>query len=98
MAKQPAVYILASQKYGTLYTGVTGDIRARVWQHRSHLIEGFTQRYGVERLVYFEFFADFPSAIKREKQIKKWNRRWKIRIIEENNPDWVDLWSQIAIE
>ena len=90
-ARHPCVYILASGKHGTLYIGVTSDLIARLHQHREGLIEGFTSRYGVSRLVYFEMSDDMPTAIAREKQLKKWRRAWKIELIEEANPDWVDL-------
>jgi putative endonuclease len=93
--KQPAVYILASRRNGTLYAGVTSDLRQRVWQHKNSAIYGFTRRYGVRRLVYYELCEDMLSAITREKQIKHWNRAWKIRIIEKMNPDWEDLWPGI---
>ncbi len=93
--KQPAVYILASQRHGTLYTGVTSDLRRRIWQHKNDFVEGFTKTYGVHRLVYFELCPDMTSAIAREKQIKHWNRSWKLRIIEKMNPEWQDLWPQI---
>ena len=92
---QPAVYILASQRNGTLYTGVTSDLPKRIWEHKNDATEGFSKRYGVHLLVYFELLADMPSAITREKQIKKWNRAWKIRLIEEMNPEWRDLWDEI---
>ena len=90
--KQPCVYILASQRNGTLYTGVTSDLIKRVWEHKNSCVEGFTQKYGVHQLVYFEFHEDMVSAITREKQIKKWNRSWKLRLIEEQNPSWKDLY------
>jgi putative endonuclease len=93
---QPAVYILASQRNGTLYTGVTGDLPKRIWEHKSDLAEGFSKHYGVHLLVYFELHSDMPSAIAREKQIKKWNRVWKIRLIEAMNPEWRDLWDEIV--
>jgi putative endonuclease len=92
---QPAVYILASQRNGTLYTGVTSDLPKRIWEHRSDAAEGFPKRYGVHLLVYFELHSAMLSAITREKQIKKWNRIWKIRLIEETNPEWRDLWNEI---
>jgi putative endonuclease len=95
MTKQPTVYILASRRNGTLYTGVTGDLVNRIWEHRSGLVEGFTKRYGVHRLVYFEVHDHMPEAIRREKQIKKWNRAWKIDLIERTNPRWHDLWPTI---
>jgi putative endonuclease len=90
------VYLLASRKYGTLYLGVTNDLVRRIHQHREGLTPGFTSRYGVKRLVWFERFADAPSAIQREKELKKWRRDWKIRLLEETNPDWLDLYDGIA--
>jgi len=92
MNRQPTVYILASKRNGTLYTGVTSDLARRIWEHRNDLVEGFTKRYGVHRLVYFEQHTRMDEAILREKQIKKWNRAWKIKLIEDANPDWQDLW------
>ncbi len=96
MRKQPCVYILASQRNGTLYIGVTSDLVKRVWEHQHNLVEGFTQRYGVHTLVYFEPHDTMEEAIRREKQLKKWNRAWKIVLIEQHNPQWEDLWSTIA--
>jgi putative endonuclease len=93
--KQPAVYVLASGRNGTLYVGVTSDLVQRTWQHREHLAGGFTAKHSVEDLVWYELHATMDSAISREKQIKKWNRAWKVRLIEESNPYWIDLWSQI---
>ena len=95
MTKQPALYILASQPNGTLYTGVTTDLVRRVWEHRSDLVEGFTERYRVHRLVYFEVHNHIEEAIRREKRIKKWRRAWKVDLIEESNPQWRDLWPTI---
>ena len=92
---QPAVYILASQRNGTLYTGVTSNLVKRVWEHKNDTAEGFSKRYGVHLLVYFELHSDMLAAITREKQIKKWNRAWKIKLIELVNPDWRDLWNEI---
>jgi len=89
--RQPCVYILATGKHGTLYIGVTSDLMGRLHQHREGLIEGFTSRYGVIHLVRFEMFDDMASAIVREKQLKKWNRDWKLNLIESDNPEWVDL-------
>lgn len=91
MEKQPCVYILASGKCGTLYIGVTSNLVARLHRHREGLIEGFTSRYGVTRLVYFEMADTMEAAIGREKQLKKWNRDWKLNLIEAGNPDWIDL-------
>lgn len=96
--KQPAVYIMASRRNGTLYTGVTSDLVRRVWEHRNDLVEGFTKRYGVHCLVYFELGGEMIEAIQREKRLKKWNRSWKISLIEEMNPEWKDLWSTIVGE
>ena len=90
------VYILASKRNGTLYTGVTGDLANRVWQHKNDVIEGFTRKYGVHMLVWFEEYADVHVAIEREKQIKGWNRAWKIRLIEKSNSGWNDLFDKFA--
>jgi len=89
--KHPAVHILASKRNGTLYTGVTSDLARRVWEHKNDLVEGFTQKYGVHMLVHYEWHDDMHSAITREKQSKKWNRTWKLRLIERENPEWRDL-------
>ena len=96
MTKQPAVYILASKRNGTLYIGVTSDLVKRVWQHRNDVFEGFTKKYGVHTLVYYEMHASMAEAIQREKQLKKWNRAWKLALIEEANPQWHDLWPEIT--
>jgi putative endonuclease len=93
--KQPAVYILASQRNGTLYTGVTSDLIKRIWQHREGVVEGFTQCHEVKTLVWYEIHAAMESAIMREKTLKKWNRVWKLELIEERNPCWIDLWPEI---
>jgi len=90
-SRQPCTYILASQKRGTLYIGVTSDLVVRVWQHRSGTVPSFTSRYRVFRLVHAEFFDDMTGAIAREKQLKRWHRRWKINLIESGNPNWEDL-------
>ncbi len=90
------VYILASRIGGTLYIGVTNDLIRRVAEHRLKQVNGFTKKYGIDRLVYFEQFNDTENAIRREKQLKKYNRAWKIRQIEELNPNWDDLYSSIA--
>ncbi|MCG3773333.1 MAG: hypothetical protein JW395_0139 [Nitrospira sp.] len=95
MSKQPAVYILASKRNGTLYIGVTSDLIKRTWEHKNDSGEGFTKRYKVHRLVYYELHADMESAIRREKQMKKWNRGWKLELIEKQNPDWRDVWEGI---
>ncbi|HEB56485.1 MAG TPA: GIY-YIG nuclease family protein [Gammaproteobacteria bacterium] len=96
MNKQPAVYLLASKRNGTLYTGVTSNLVVRVWEHKNNQVEGFTQKYGVHRLVYFELHQNMASAIVREKQIKKWKRQWKLALIEKNNADWKDLYDEIV--
>ncbi len=96
MSGQPCVYILASQRNGTLYVGVTSDLVKRVWEHKNDAVDGFTNRYGVHNLVYYELHADMLAAIAREKQLKKWNRAWKIELIESGNPEWRDLWEEIV--
>ncbi len=90
------VYILASAKNGTLYIGVTNDLLRRVYEHRNDFIDGFTSRYKVHMLVHYEVFNDMYEAIRREQRLKKWKRVWKIRLIEESNPQWRDLYSEIA--
>ena len=95
MSKQPAVYILANKRNGTLYIGVTSNLLKRVWEHRNDLVAGFTKRYNVHLLVYYELHEDMESAITREKQLKKWNRAWKLELIEKQNPGWRDLWEGI---
>ena len=89
------VYILASKKFGTLYIGMTRDLIKRVWEHQSDLVESFTKKYIVHTLVYFEVFDDIEYALKREKQLKNWKRDWKINLIEKDNPEWVDLYSNL---
>jgi putative endonuclease len=94
--KQPAVYILASgPRGGTLYIGVTSDLVQRIWQHRNHVVHGFTERYSVDRLVHYELFGTMEYAIEREKRLKKWNRAWKLRLVQEHNPTWRDLWDEV---
>ena len=90
------VYLLASQRHGTLYLGVTNDLVRRVYQHKSKAVPGFTAKYGVDRLVWYACYDDPRAAIAREKDIKKWRRDWKIRLIEEDNPDWLDLYDAFA--
>ena len=90
------VYILASKPYGTLYTVVTGKLAGRIYEHKNDLFPGFTARYGVHMLVWFETHSDVYAAIAHEKQIKGWNRDWKIRLIEKTNPDWEDLYPRIS--
>ena len=94
---QPAVYLLASEPNGTLYVGVTSDLVKRIWQHRNESIDGFTKKYAVHLLVWFEQHETMESAITRENQIKKWNRAWKMRLVEERNPYWNDLWESILL-
>ena len=94
--KQPCVYILANKRNGALYVGVTSDMMKRGWKHRQGVEEGFTRKYGVQMLVHYEVCENMLSAISREKQLKKWNRAWKLRLIEERNPAWRDLWQDIV--
>jgi putative endonuclease len=89
------VYIMASQRNGTLYIGVTSNLPGRVWQHREGTADGFTKKYGCKMLVWFEEFGDIESAIEREKQMKSWKRLWKLRVIEESNADWNDLYESL---
>ena len=96
--KAPAVYMLASERNGTLYIGVTSDLIQRVWQHREGLAEGFTKTYGVKMLVWYEQHETMESAIAKEKAMKKWLREWKLKTIEQANPDWHDLWPEITGE
>jgi putative endonuclease len=95
MKKQPAVYILASKPYGTLYVGVTSSLIQRAWQHKNNQVDGFTKKYHVHELVYFEQHGEMFEALTREKQIKKWKRAWKINLIEKDNPAWRDLWGDL---
>lgn len=94
--KQPAVYILTSRRNGTLYVGVTSDLPKRIWEHKNDLVEGFTKKYGVHMLIYYELHDNMEAALTREKQLKKWNRAWKLELIERENPDWRDLWEDLA--
>ena len=96
MEKEFYVYILASRRNGTLYTGMTSNLVKRAWQHRNGEMDGFTKKYGVKCLVYYEMHQNAESAIMREKQIKKWNRQWKLRLIEKDNPQWNDLYELIV--
>ncbi len=96
MEKSFYVYILASERNGTLYLGVSSDLVKRIWEHREGLFEGFTKKYGIKHLVWFEVHAEAMSAITREKQLKKWNRDWKINMIQQENPDWRDLYEDIT--
>jgi putative endonuclease len=94
--KQPCVYMLASQRNGTLYIGVTSDVIKRTYAHQSNAVEGFTKTYGVKMLVYYELHDTMEAAILREKQLKKWRREWKLNLIEEKNPNWLDLYPEIC--
>lgn len=95
MEKQYFVYILAKARNSTFYVGFTSDLRKRIWEHKNEVADSFTKKYGIKTLVYYEVFNDPKNAIRREKQLKKWNRPWKMRIIEEQNPDWADLYENI---
>jgi putative endonuclease len=90
--KQPTVYILASKRNGTLYIGVTSDPVKRIWEHKNNMVEGFTERYNVHRLVWYELHESMESAIIREKRLKNWKRKWKLELIESSNPKWQDLY------
>ena len=92
------VYILASAPMGTLYIGSTTDLVGRVWQHKNRTIKGFTSTYGVDKLVYYEWHESLRDMVVRERQLKKWNRNWKIRLIIQNNPDWKDLYKRVLLE
>jgi len=94
--KQPAVYILASKRNGTLYIGVTSDLVKRIWEHRNDMVEGFTKRYNVHRLVWYELHENMESAIEREKRLKEWKRKWKLELVESTNPNWLDLYYTIV--
>ena len=96
MDKNYYVYILASKRNGTLYIGITSDLIKRTWQHKEKLVDGFTKKYNVNRLVYFEQFTDPENAIKREKRLKKYERQWKIKLIEKDNPQWKDLYNTLV--
>ncbi len=92
MERQPCVYLLASKQNGTLYSGVTSALVKRIWEHKNNIVEGFTKKYNIHMLVWYEIHETMESAIKREKAIKKWERSWKIDVIEEMNPQWRDLY------
>jgi len=93
--KQHCVYMLASKRNGSLYIGVTSDLVQRVWQHKNHVVDGFSKKYHTDVLVWYELHGDMESAILREKAMKEWKRAWKMRLIEEQNPDWRDLYTDI---
>ena len=86
------IYILANKRNGTLYIGVTSNLIKRVYEHKKNLVDGFTKKYSIHKLVYYEITDDIESAIRREKQLKKWNRKWKLHLIENSNPKWIDLY------
>ena len=96
MEKLFFVYMLATRRDGPLYVGVTSNLPKRIWQHREHVVRGFTAKYNVDRLIWYEAHGGAEAAILREKQIKRWRRAWKIELIEKNNPDWRDLYEEIA--
>ena len=96
MNRQPAVYVLASKRNGTLYIGVTSDLVKRVWEHKNNLVEGFTKQHGIHLLAWYELHDTMDAAILREKQLKNWKRHWKLDLIEEKNPDWRDLYEDIV--
>jgi putative endonuclease len=96
MEKQFYVYILTSKMNGTLYVGITSDLVKRIWEHKNEITEGFTKKHKVKTLVYFETFSDPENAIKREKTLKKWPRQWKLNVINEQNPEWNDLYETIC--
>ncbi len=93
----PYAYLLASKPYGTLYVGSTSDIARRIWEHRNRVVPGFTAKYGIDRLVWFEFHETMEAARLRERQIKEWKRVWKIELIERDNPHWIDLYPSLTI-
>lgn len=95
MDNQYFVYIVASKRNGTIYIGVTGNLQKRIWEHKQKIVEGFTKKYDIDQLVYFEQTSDVRSALLRESQMKKWKREWKLRLIEEENPQWKDLYGDL---
>jgi putative endonuclease len=96
MEKEYYIYILANNRNGTLYIGVTSDLIKRVWEHKNKVVEGFTQKYHVNKLVYYEQYREAENAIRREKRLKKYNRKWKVELIEKINPNWKDLYDDIT--
>lgn len=93
--KNGYVYILTNKENGTLYVGVTSDLIKRIWQHKNKFVEGFSKKYDLNKLVYYEVFNDIENTITREKQLKNWHRQWKINLINQQNPDWMDLYNDI---
>jgi len=96
MEKKPCVYILASERNGTLYIGVTSDLVKRIWEHKNNVVEGFTKKYSVHKLAWFEPHETMVEAIQREKRLKEWKRKWKLELIEEQNPNWRDLYEDLV--
>ena len=96
MNRQPAVYIVTNKRNGTLYIGVISDLIKRIWEHQNHVVEGFTKRYNIHRLVWYELHTTMESAITREKRLKNWKRKWKLELIEKSNPNWLDLYNNIV--
>ena len=96
MTKYYYVYILASQRNGTLYIGITSNLISRVWQHKNKIFKGFTEKYKIDKLVYYSTFEDVNEAINYEKRLKGWNRKWKLQLIEKENPSWFDLYEEIS--
>lgn len=96
MNKQPAVYVLASKRNSTLYVGVTSDLIKRVWEHKNNVVKGFTERYSVHQLVWYELHETMESAIRKEKMLKNWKRVWKLELIERSNPNWQDLYETVV--
>jgi len=93
--KNPCIHLMASRRNGTLYVGVTSDLVKRVWQHKVDMVDGFTKRYGVHTLVWYEAHDSMESAIRREKPIKEWKRKWKLELVEKDNPEWKDLYEDL---
>ena len=96
MNRQPCVYILTNERNGTLYTGVTSDLPRRIWEHKTKVVKGFTEKYGLDKLVWYEMHLSMESAIQREKIVKKWKRKYKLKTIEAMNPDWRDLYEELV--
>ena len=96
MNRQPAVCILASKRNGTLYVGVTSNLKKRIWEHKDDLVGGFTRKYHVHRLVWYELHEAMEYALIREKRLKNWRRKWKLQLIESSNPEWQDLYAEIS--
>ena len=94
--REPAVYIITNQPKGTLYIGVTSNLPSRIWNHKQRTVEGFAKRYGLDQLVWYEYHDEMEQAILREKRLKKWERPWKLRLVHESNPEWRDLFEDLA--